>query len=217
MLILGLLSAGLLLASPPAEAISFDFTSDHCTGGCGTAPFGTVTLTQTGTTVDVTVHLNAGYQYVTTGSGAGQVFLFDANGVVPGDITINAHLPQTLAASNDSDPGTPGLQPFHADGTGDWQFGIACTNCAQGGAGAFTGDIVFHVANAVIADFVANADGNLFVTDVLAPNGNTGPIDVTGPGAPVPEPATLFLVGSGLVGVAAWRRKRFLGGATQSS
>lgn len=47
----------------------------------------------------------------------------------------------------------------------------------------------------------------------------TAPVDVTltgitsvppgtGPGDPVPEPSTILLMGSGLAGLAAWRRKR---------
>lgn len=47
-LVAALLVTGLLVAAPSVQAISFDFTQDHCTGGCGTAPFGSVTLTQNG-------------------------------------------------------------------------------------------------------------------------------------------------------------------------
>jgi hypothetical protein len=54
-----------------AKADTFNFTSDHCTGGCGPQPggFGTVTLTQVGSNVNVTVTLNNGNQWVKTGSG----------------------------------------------------------------------------------------------------------------------------------------------------
>ena len=43
-----------------SHAIVFDLTSDHCTGGCGTAPFGTVSVTQVGANVDITVDLANG-------------------------------------------------------------------------------------------------------------------------------------------------------------
>src|SRR5215475_8718537 len=59
------LSAAVLLLGAGSAGAStiYDLTSDHCTnmfpGGCGTAPFGTVTLTQNGGNVDITVHLNS--------------------------------------------------------------------------------------------------------------------------------------------------------------
>ena len=46
-----------------SHAIVFDLTSDHCTGGCGTAPFGTVSVTQVGANVDFTVDLAAGPKF----------------------------------------------------------------------------------------------------------------------------------------------------------
>src|SRR5881392_1658237 len=79
---LGLLTAGLLAASP-AQAVTFNLTSDHCTGSCGTPPFGTVTLLQSGTTVDVTVQVNSPtIQFAKTGAADFQAFKFNATGVL---------------------------------------------------------------------------------------------------------------------------------------
>ena len=170
-----------------SHAIIFDFTSDHCTGGCGTPPFGTVEVTQNGTTVDITVDLATGYSFVKTGSADFQNFKFNGVGVALGDITVDAHVPALVAATG----------AFNGDGTGEFDFGINCPSCANGGAGAFTNDIIFHVANATIADLAQpNNLGNIFVADVLAPNGNTGPVDVTG-AVPIPGP----IVGAGLPGL----------------
>src|SRR5216683_2571376 len=96
---LGVVLAGLLAGAQPADAVQFDFTVDHCTGGCGTPPFGTVTLSQIGTAVDVTVHLNSPNWFVKTGAGAFQAFGFNANGVVVGDITVDPHTPALAAAA----------------------------------------------------------------------------------------------------------------------
>jgi hypothetical protein len=53
-------------------ADTFTFTSCHLSGGCGTATeFGTVTLTQSGTSVNFDVVLNSGNRFVETGGGGG--------------------------------------------------------------------------------------------------------------------------------------------------
>ncbi len=53
---------------------------------------------QNGTAVDVSVQLNSPNWFIKTGAGAFQAFGFNANGVVVGDITVDAHTP-TLAAA----------------------------------------------------------------------------------------------------------------------
>jgi len=59
-----LLVAGMLMSAPFAHAITFQLTSDHCTDGCGTPPFGTVDVNQNGANVDIVVTLAAGYSFV---------------------------------------------------------------------------------------------------------------------------------------------------------
>ena len=192
---------GLLLAASSAWATSFNITSDHCTNGCGTPPFGTVTVTQNGTTVDITVDLAAGYAFAKTGSVDDQAFKFNGTGITLGDITVDQTVTgQTLAADTGA---------FNGDGTGNFSFGIICTTCGGGGSSAFSDDIVFHVANATIADLTApNAAGNIFVADVLAPNGNTGPVDVNTGGGNVPDGgATAALLGLGLAGLGGLRAR----------
>ena len=171
-LVAALFVTALLVAAPTVQAITYDFTTDHCTGGCGTAPFGSVTLTQDGGNVDVLAHLNDPNAWVKTGAGDFQAFLFNGIGITVADITIDAHTP-SLSAD---------IGPFHANGSGDWDFGINCPTCANGGgSGTFTGDILFHVANAVISDLIiANATGNIFAADILGGNSNTGVVSVPG-------------------------------------
>jgi len=194
-----LFAGALLAAAPSAQAITYQITSDHATGGLGTAPFGTVTLLQNGANVDVTVDLATGYSFVLTGAADFQDFKFNGTGVALGDITVNQNAPYTLVA---------GTGAFNGSGTGNFAFGITGTGQPNGTAGAFTSDIIFHVANATIADLTAaNSLGNIFVADLLAPNGNTGPADVSEtPGVP-DGGATLALLGFGLAGLGWYSRR----------
>src|SRR5512140_2598715 len=85
--ILGCIAA-LTIQTAKADTV-LDITSDHATGGLGTAPFGTVTLAQNGANVDVTVHLLSGYLFVLTGAADFMDFKFNATGVALADISIN--------------------------------------------------------------------------------------------------------------------------------
>ena len=202
---LALLFAG-FVAPTNGLAVDFQLTSDHCTGGCGTPPFGTVTLTQVGANVNVVIDLADGPPNTTswaqTGAGDFQLFKFNATGVVVGDITVNQTFAgQTLIASTGA---------FNGDGTGNFSFGISCSTCGNGALG-ITSNVSFTVANATIADLTApNNLGNIFVADIFSSQtGNTGPVDVTGPGTPVPEPSTIFLYGLGVAMLIAghkWRK-----------
>jgi hypothetical protein len=194
-----------LLATPSqaqaGEIVVYNFTSDHCTGTCGTPPFGTVTLEQNGTDVDFLVHLFDPSYFVKTGAGDYQAFMFNATGVVLGDITVDPHTPVLAATAG-----------AYSNGAGTFAFGIWCPGCNIGGNttsgdAAFNADIAFTVANASIADVtVPNLLGNVFAADILGNNGLTGVVDAST--VTVPDGGmTLMLLGGALVGLGALRRK----------
>jgi hypothetical protein len=189
------LAIGLLMAASSAHAVVFQLTSDHCSGGCGTPPFGTVTVTQSGTSVDITVSI-APNAWAITGSADFQLFKFNGTGISVSDITVDQTFSgETLIADTGA---------FNGDGTGEFSFGIACSTCGNGNTG-ITSDISFTVANATIADLTqANNLGNIFVADIFsAQTGLTGPVDVTGGGGNVPDAgSTAVLLGLGLFGLS---------------
>jgi hypothetical protein len=182
-------------SAPFARAISFDFTSDHVTGGAGTPPFGTVTLTQNGANVDFNVTLAAGYQFVLTGSADSQYFKFNGAPSVASITNITQNNPKGTLFGDTG--------PFNGDGTGNFSFGITSALGNGAGPSAFAGPIVFTVTGATIADLTQpNNLDQLFVADILAPNGNTGPVD-----ASIPDGgATVMLLGAALGALGMARR-----------
>jgi hypothetical protein len=191
-----ILVAAPVQADPITEWTGY-LTSDHCTVGCGTPPFGAVVLTQDGLDVDFTVTLYDSSKFVRTGAGDFMNFKFNGVDVVLADISVPALL---TAATGD----------FTGDGGGMYHFGVYYTGQANGGGAGISDPIAFTVANATIADLTQlNNLNQIFVADIISgQTGLTGLVDVSEgeEGTPIPEPSTMLLLGLGLMSMAAVRR-----------
>ena len=200
--LLALLGLG---SAVPALADTYSLTIDQCSGGCGTAPFGTIDVTQAGTnTVLVDVKLDSA-AFVSTGFPGS--FAFDLVGdpkISVSHLTSGWSLLSTSAGS------------LHFAGLGRLDYTLECGACGHGGSHPFAGPISFDVTApgltaAAFKDLSVGGKPDVyFVADLMGSNGRTGPIGatLTSTRASVPEPAPLTLLAAGLVLMALMPRRR---------
>jgi hypothetical protein len=186
--------------SASASVLTFVLNQDGCTGTCGIAPFGTVTITDNGTgaLAFVTVTETVGANERFAGSGAGDALEFN----VVGPISISNITPNFVI----------GPAPDTASAFGTFLRSITCSTCNGGQAGNPVGPLSFDVSSATgvtTADFIANSKGFFFAADIVGADGNTGNVAAQGGTlSETPEPVTMFLMGVGLLGVGLFGKFR---------
>jgi hypothetical protein len=207
---LRVLSYGLALASAvyvsPASAITAaeNLTANiSCTGtgdGCGSGPWGTVSLSQTATNqVTVTVSLDESKDdenFVNTG----YLLLFN----------LASPFTDPSFSSFTNGAGIFGSAPGMVGTTGTWGFGAVCLvaeTCSDHTGFSF---IVTETALTTAA-FVSNAEGTyLYASDVILDDPGSGyvgdPLSVSA--TPLPATLPLFAGGLGFVGYLTRRKKR---------
>jgi hypothetical protein len=199
---------GLAFAALPALADQYSLTLDHCTGGCGTAPFGTIDVTQNGAnTVNVVVSLTSGDKFVNTGFAGSFAFDLIGNPTISlSNLTAGWSLLSTTAGT------------LHFDGFGNLDYALVCDICGSGGSNPFSGPISFDVTAAgltpgsfkELSTLPPGSEQAYFVADIIGTTGRTGPVGATLDPTPVPEPSALLLFGAGgfLLTLSSLRRRK---------
>lgn len=185
-----ILAVAALAAQPVKASLSYDLNEPYANFGmpAGTI-FGTVDLAQ-GTNdqiVNVTVTLNSPWTFV--GSGAGYALSFDLSGGTNFATIGNVVFTPTANSSIEYAPPT-----LHADGTGDWQYAVDYTGTGSSGTPPSTLSFSVTANSGTLSpnDFVTNASGLLFASDISGPYGGSGTNIVTGDVAAVPETTTII-------------------------
>ncbi len=213
------LSAALCSFPAMADILTFSLTASG--GGLGSGPFGTVTVSDTGTTgqvkLDIEVTPN---QFVLTGSaGQGPTVGFNLNPNVSNLSIVSSSLPNWSLDS--ASAGTRSFNTF-----GDFEYSLNCCNNQNGGSHAQTGSEIITLSGtgltaASFNQLSTSGSPNAYIAvDILsAANGQTGAVGaVNTPDvcvgctqSTVPEPSSYALFGSviGILGLTFARRKRF--------
>ena len=227
-----LFTAPMLLMPLNADTFTYTFTSDHCTGGClptGTNG-GTITVTDVSPgVVSVQVQLASGFGFVDTGAGAGASFFFRLLPTLGGPTITYSNVTAGWSIPNVIGTNQQAAGSYAGDGlSGEFEYALACSNgvnpppdaCGNGGSSPAPSPLNFTISAAGITAASFNdpgASGSPFAADVISSNGRTGLIDAslctdctpgTSTGGEVPEPASVFLLGSVFIGVAAVFRKK---------
>src|SRR4051812_38686341 len=175
-----LMLAGSASAQDTSTSITRQFTSDHCTGGCGPqTSFATLTAVDNGNgSISFTITPLNGNTIINTGFPLSFGFSLNGiNSVTYSNLSAGFIIPDATGSTQTADT-------YHMDGFGTFEFGVLWGT--QGGGAGTSGPLSFTISatGLDLTDFALSTGGDvaayaaLDIRSGIAPN-NTGLVDLS--------------------------------------